>query len=96
MAFSAAASRAGFGTMVGLPHFWQSNVIPAAAESTTNEAEQCVQAKMISVLDFWAEIVEPPACCIEQFGKQKTYRLGTEDFPSNHHSSIPSISARKG
>jgi hypothetical protein len=32
-----------------LPHFWQSKVIPAAAESTTNEAEQCAQAKTMSV-----------------------------------------------
>lgn len=65
MEFAAAASRAGFGTVVGLPHFWQSRVIPAAAESTTNEAEQFVQAKVMSLLASWAERVEPPMGCIE-------------------------------
>jgi hypothetical protein len=52
--------------VVGWPHFWQFNVIPAAAESTTNEAEQFEHAKTISLLAFGAESVEPPVCCIEQ------------------------------
>jgi hypothetical protein len=64
--------------VVGLPHFWQFNVIPAAAESTTNEAEQLVQAKTISLLDFGAEMVEPLVCCIEQWVKQETYRSNEE------------------
>jgi hypothetical protein len=57
---------AGFGTVVGFPHFWQSNVIPAAAASTTKDVEQCEQAKMMSLLDAGIEVVEPPACCIER------------------------------
>jgi hypothetical protein len=80
MEFPAAGSGFGFGTVVGLPHFWQSSVIPAAAESTTNEAEQCVHAKTMSVLFSWSESVEPPAGCIEQFGKQETYRVWGEGF----------------
>ena len=76
--FPAAASGTGFGTVVGLPHFWQFSVIPAAAESTTNEAEQCVQAKTMSLLDSWAGRVEPPGCCIEQEVKQETYPNGRE------------------
>jgi hypothetical protein len=52
--------------------------MPAAAESTTNEAEQCVQAKMMSLLDFGAESVEPAVCCIEQLTKQETYRKDGE------------------
>lgn len=78
MEFAAAASRAGFGTVVGLPHFWQSNVNPAAAASTTNDAEQCVQAKTMSLLDSWAESAELPAFCIEEFTKQETYRKVVE------------------
>jgi hypothetical protein len=78
MEFSAAASRAGFGTVVGLPHFWQFNVRPAAAASTTNDAEQCVQAKTMSLLDSWAESVEPAVSCIERFTKQETYRKVVE------------------
>jgi hypothetical protein len=57
-----------------LPHFWQSRVIPAAAASTTKEVAQCEQAKTISLLGAWTEIVEPPAVCIDPSHKQETYR----------------------
>ena len=63
-----------FGTMVGLPHFWQSKVIPAAAESTTKEVEQWEQAKTMSLLGACTEMVEPPAGCIDRQFKQDTYR----------------------
>jgi hypothetical protein len=63
-AFSAAASIVIVGTFVGLPHFWQSSVIPAAAASTTKEVAQCEQAKTISLLGACTEVVEPPAGCI--------------------------------
>ena len=68
------------GTVVGLPHFWQFNVMPAAAESTTNDAEQFEQAKIMSPLDPWAESVEPLVGCIELFTKQVTYRPGRRNF----------------
>jgi len=63
-AFSAATSTLTFGTVVGFPHFWQSRVIPAAAASTTNGVEQCEQAKTMSLLGAWMEVIEPPADCI--------------------------------
>jgi hypothetical protein len=66
--------------VVGLPHFWQSKVRPAAAASTTNEAAQCVQAKTMSLLGSWTERAEPPVFCIE------IYEAG--DIPEN-----PRISA---
>ena len=80
MEFAAAASRAGFGTVVGLPHFWQSSVRPAAAESTTNDAEQCEQAKTMSLLDSWVESAEPAVSCIKRFTKQETYRKVVESL----------------
>jgi hypothetical protein len=52
------------GTIVGLRHFSQVKVIPAAAASTTKEVEQCAQAKTISLLGTGVVVVEPPAGCI--------------------------------
>jgi hypothetical protein len=69
-----ATSSVTFGTVVGLPHFWQSNVIPAAAASTTKEVEQWEQAKRMSLLGACMEMVEPPAGCIDRQFKQDTYR----------------------
>jgi len=63
-AFSAAVSTDIFGTVVGLPHVWQFNVIPAAAASTTREVEQCEHAKTMSLLGFGMEVVDPLALCI--------------------------------
>ena len=63
-AFSAAASVDIFGTVVGLPHVWQFNVMPAAAASTTNEVEQCEQAKTMSLLGFSMELLDAFAVCI--------------------------------
>ena len=63
-AFSAATSTLTFGTVVGFPHFWQSNVMPAAAASTTKEVAQCEQANTMSLLAGCTEVVESLAGCI--------------------------------
>lgn len=81
--------------MVGLPHFWHFNVTPAAAQSTTNEAEQFEQAKMMSLLGFWAESVEPAVCCIEQSLKQETYRAKRE-CPGGRDEAKASVAERNG
>jgi hypothetical protein len=53
--------------VVGLPQFWQSSIIPAAAESTTNEVEQLAHAKMMSRLVSRFERVAAADGCIEPF-----------------------------
>ena len=63
-ALSAAGSAVGFGTVVGLPHFWHWSVTPAAAASTTKEVAQCEQANTMSLLGAGMEVVDPPAECI--------------------------------
>ena len=63
-ATSAAGSGVGFGTVVGLPHFWHWSVTPAAAASTTKEVAQCEQANTMSLLGAGMDVVDPPAECI--------------------------------
>ena len=54
--------------------------MPAAAESTTNEAEQFAQAKMMSPLDFGPKVSSRLLVASNDYVKQETYRAPARMF----------------